>query len=66
MEMFRLVEVTRLMEVPCLKKYPVSGNATLGKKYFHQGIQQVTCEKQHGATHVHSCKNEVAIERYCS
>ena len=54
----RFMEVTRLVN---LENTMSRENATHGKKYFHEGIQQVTCEIRRGEM----CKNEVVIERYC-
>ena len=42
---FYLVEISRLVE---LRNTMSCGNATHGKKDFHEGIQQVTHEIQHG------------------
>ena len=52
MEMSCLVELTHIVEVPCLTKYHVSWKCHAWKKYFHKGFQQVTNEIWHGATPV--------------
>ena len=44
------------MEVLCTMS---RGNATCGKKYFHERIHQVTRKILCGAMHGHVCKNKV-------
>ena len=60
MEMSHLVEVARLMEVPCLRlwKYHVSWKCHAWKNYFHEGVQLVTHKIRCDATRGHVCKNK--------
>ena len=41
-----LMEMSHLVEMLCLRKYKAS--SMHGKKYFHEGIQQVIHETWHG------------------
>ena len=66
----RLVEMTRVVEMPRLVSLNATRDATtrLVEKKFSTANQAGIFTRQilRGAMHVHACKSEVINERYCS